>query len=190
MKWPVFVSSYAGHFIFGMRKEKNMRSFSFIRKINHIAAVISGLLIFIISFLCTWEMFVRNVLLRPTSWTSDICSYLLIWVFFLGTAAAIQEKTHVSVDFIRKIVGDKFGKTWSRILAIAGYVFSLVYILVLLGTTVLFFKDALRLDKLTLGIVQIPIVYLYLAMLLGCILMMVVVIFIILDLLRQKDEYL
>jgi TRAP-type C4-dicarboxylate transport system permease small subunit len=172
------------------RKEENMKSFSFIRKVNHIAAVVSGVLIFIISFLCTWEMFVRNVLSRPTSWTLDISSYILIWVFFLATAAAIQEKTHVSVDFIRNMVGDKFGKTWSRILAIAGYVFSLVYILVLLGTTILFIKDALHLDKLTLGIVQIPIVYLYLAMLIGCILMIVVVIFIILDLLRQRDEYL
>jgi TRAP-type C4-dicarboxylate transport system permease small subunit len=167
-----------------------MSSFSFVRKVNHIAAVISGVLIFVISFLCTYEMFVRNVLIRPTSWTSDVCTYLLIWVFFLGTAAAIQEKTHVSVDFIRNMVGRKLGKAWSRILAIAGYAFALVYIFVLLGTTVLFIRDALRLNKLTLGIVQVPIVYLYLAMLLGSILMMVVVIFIVLDLLHQRDEYL
>lgn len=190
MKWPVFGPSHAGHFIFSMRKGKNVKSFSFIRKVNHAAAVISGVLIFIISFLCTWEMFARNVLFRPTSWTLDISTYILVWVFFLGTAEAIQEKTHVSVDFVRNVIRNKFGKLWSRIIAIAGYVFSLVYILVLLGTTIRFIQDALRLDKLTLGIVQIPIVYLYLAMLLGCILMTVVVVFIISDLFSKNDEFL
>jgi len=173
-----------------MKMEGTMTPFSLIRKINHIAAVISGMIIFLISFLCAWETIARNVLSHPTTWTLDISTYFLIWVFFLGTAAAIQEKTHVSVDFVRNMVVKRFGKTWGRVLAVAGYLFSLVYILVLLVTTIFFIMDALRLDKLTLAVVQIPVVYLYLGMLLGCVLMTVVVIFIIVDLLRKNDDYL
>jgi TRAP-type C4-dicarboxylate transport system permease small subunit len=135
-------------------------------------------------------MVARNIFSRPTSWSLDLSTYLLIWAFFLGTAAAIQEKTHVSVDFVRNAIGKKAGKIWVRILAVGGYAFSLVYILVLLGTTSAFMKDAIRLNKMTLAIVQIPIVFLYLAMLIGCILMVVVTISIIIDLLRKNDEYL
>ena len=82
------------------------------------------------------------------------------------------------------------GRIWGRILAIAGYLFSLVYILVLLVGTIYLIKDALDLKKLTLAVIQIPVVYLYLAMLLGSVLMIVVVIFIILDLLHKRDQYL
>jgi C4-dicarboxylate transporter DctQ subunit len=167
-----------------------MKAFAFIRRVNHIAAVISGIFIVIMSFLCSFEAVARNVFSRPTTWTLDISSYFLIYAFFLASAAAIQEKTHVSVDFIRNMIRGKFGEIWGRVLSISGYVFCLVFILVLLGTMISFTGDALRFNKLTLAVVQIPLIYLYVAALGGCILMMVVVIFIVLDLLRGSDEYL
>jgi TRAP-type C4-dicarboxylate transport system permease small subunit len=167
-----------------------MNSFPRIRRINHIAAVISGILIFMISLLCFLETIARNVFSQPTSWTLDISTYLLIWAFFLGTAAAFQEKTHVSVDFFRDMIAGLLGKIWGRILAVAGYLFSLVYILILFVATIYLIKDALDLQKLTLAVIQIPVVYLYLAMLLGSLMMIVVVVFIILDLLHKGDRYL
>lgn len=167
-----------------------MDFFSSIRRLNHIAAVIAGILIFMISFLCFFETIARNFFSQPTSWTLDISTYFLIWAFFLGSAAAFQERTHVSVDFIRNMLARLLGIPWARILSIAGYLFSLVYILVLLGGTIYLMIDALHLHKLTLAVIQIPVVYLYLAMLLGCILMTVVVVFIILDLAKKGDQYL
>ncbi len=167
-----------------------MTSFSFVRKVNHVAAVIGGIIIFLISFLCAFETIARNVFSHPTSWTLDVSTYLLIWAFFLGTASAIQEKTHVSVDFIRNVISSKCGKSYGCFLAVAGYAFSLVYILVLLGTTLSFIKDALHLNKLTLAVIQIPVVYLYAGMLVGCVLMTAIVVFIIRDLLQKGEEYL
>ncbi|MBP1716713.1 MAG: putative dicarboxylate transporter small rane protein [Deltaproteobacteria bacterium] len=171
-------------------EEKDMNSFSRVRRLNHFAAIISGVMIVIISLLCFLETIARNLFSQPTSWTLDISTYFLIWAFFLGSAAAFQEKTHVSVDFFRDMIARSFGRIWGRILAIAGYLFSLGYILVLLVGTIYLIKDALNLKKLTLAVIQIPVVYLYLAMLLGSFLMIVVVIFIILDLLNKKDQYL
>ena len=167
-----------------------MNSFPRVRRINHIAAVVSGILIFIISLLCFLETIARNLFSQPTSWTLDISTYLLIWAFFLGSAAAFQEKTHVSVDFFRDMIAGLLGRLWGRILAVAGYLFSLVYISILFVATIYLIKDALDLQKLTLAVIQIPVVYLYLAMLLGSIMMIVVVIFIILDLLHKRDQYL
>lgn len=167
-----------------------MISRSRIGRLNHLAAVISGIIIFIISFLCFLETIARNLFSQPTSWTLDISTYFLIWAFFLGSAAAFQEKTHVSVDFLRNLVAKQWGAQWGRGLSIAGYVFSLVYILVLLAGTVYLILDALELNKLTLAVIQIPVVYLYAAMLLGSVLMVAVVVAIILDLIRRGDQYL
>ncbi len=167
-----------------------MKSFSSVRRLNHICAVISGIMIFVISFLCFIETIARNLFSQPTSWSLDISTYFLIWAFFLGSAAAFQEKTHVSVDFIRNIFADHFGKIWGRFLSIIGYLFSLVYIGVLLVGTIYMIKDALRVNRLTLAVVQIPVVYLYAAMLVGSVLMVIIVIYIILDLIRKNDRYL
>jgi TRAP-type C4-dicarboxylate transport system permease small subunit len=167
-----------------------MNFFPYVRRLNHVAAVISGIIIFIISLLCFFETIARNFCSRPTSWTLDISTYLLIWAFFLGSAAALQEKSHVAVDFFKGIIVSYFGKMWGRVLSIIGYVCSLIYILVLLGGTVYLIIDALEVNKLTLAVVQIPVVYLYLAMLLGSILMVIVVVSIIIDLIQKHDQYL
>ncbi len=167
-----------------------MKSFSSVRRLNHICAVISGIMIFVISFLCFVETIARNLFSQPTSWSLDISTYFLIWAFFLGSAAAFQEKTHVSVDFIRNILADHFGKIWGRFLSIIGYLFSLVYIGVLLVGTIYLIEDALRVNKLTLAVVQIPVVYLYAAMLVGSVLMVVIVVYILLDLIHKNDQYL
>ncbi len=167
-----------------------MKSFSSVRRLNHIGAIISGIMIFVISLLCFIETIARNLFSQPTSWSLDISTYFLIWAFFLGSAAAFQEKTHVSVDFIRNILADHWGKTWGRGLSIIGYLFSLVYIGVLLVGTIYLIEDALRVNKLTLAVVQIPVVYLYAAMLVGSVLMAVIVVYIIFDLIHKNDQYL
>ena len=94
------------------------------------------------------------------------------------------------MDFIRNIFADHFGKIWGRFLSIIGYLFSLVYIGVLLVGTIYLIADALRVNKLTLAVVQIPVVYLYAAMLVGSILMVVIVVYILLDLIHKNDQYL
>lgn len=166
-----------------------MKLHSLILKINRILAIISGVIILLIGFLSTWGVVTRVFLSNPNTWSLDVSRYLLIWAIFLGAACAFQTKTHVSVDFVREAISKRLGSGAGRVMAVIGYILALVYVLILARVSVELLNVALSLHKLTLGDVQIPVAYLYFAMLLGSVLMAVTLVLIILDLLRKSDRY-
>lgn len=167
-----------------------MKCFSFVRRVNKYSAIASGVIIFFVGVLSTWEGVARGVFSSPTVWSIDVSRYLIIWALFLGTSSAFEEKTHISVDFIREELGNRSGPGLKRALTVCGYIFALIYVLVLTWSTIDMIMDAVRLNKLTLGTVQIRAIYLYLAMLVGSVLMIMTLIYIIIDLLRKGDRYL
>lgn len=160
-----------------------------LRTFNHAAAVLAGVIILIIGFLTTIEGIARGLFNSPTSWSLDVCRYLLVWTIFLGSAFAFQEKGHVAVDFMRKGLGRKFGCSCQRCLSSIGYLIALLYVMVLMYSSVDLMVYAFQNDKLTRGTIQIPIVWLYLAMGIGSIGMVITLCFIQLDLKSGSDEY-
>ena len=166
-----------------------MRFPAFIRKINAFFATISGLLIATMAFLSFMEVVLRNIFNSPTIWTTNVSQYMLLWAILLGSAYAFETKGHVSVDFIRVAFARRFGVKYARMVAIPSYCFCLIYIGILFWKTWGFFKHAVELDKLTLGMIQIPVAYLYGGILVGCVLMATTVIFILFDLLSGSNEF-
>ncbi|MCL6449502.1 MAG: TRAP transporter small permease [Armatimonadetes bacterium] len=162
-----------------------MNCFRFLRKINHALAIFSGVIILSIGILSTWGTITRVLLTNPNTWSLEVSQYLLIWAIFLGSAYAFQKNTHVAVSFIREAVGKRWGSGLERKLAVLGYILALVYVLVLTWVSFHLLDTALRLHKLTTGCVQIPTAYLYLAMVLGSILMVVTLVFIILEIWKK-----
>lgn len=167
-----------------------MRYPKFLDWVNRTTAVIGGVMIVVIGLLATMEGILRGFFSNPTFWSLDISQFLLIWTIFLGTACAFQDKSHVSVDMVKEFVGQHWGSQARRVLIIIGYIFALVFILVLGWDSYALIVDALELEILTMGNVQIPIVYLYTAMLVGSVLMIITVICIILDLVSGSDRFL
>ena len=47
-----------------------------------------------------WEVFVREIFGKPTIWTNEITSYLLVWVGLLGVVYAYDRGAHISVDLL------------------------------------------------------------------------------------------
>jgi TRAP-type C4-dicarboxylate transport system permease small subunit len=47
-----------------------------------------------------YEVFIREIFGKPTNWTNEITSYLLVWVGLLGVVYAYDRGTHVSVDLV------------------------------------------------------------------------------------------
>lgn len=161
-----------------------------LRGFNRGTAVLSGIIILVIGLLTAMEGIARGLFNAPTTWSLDICQYLLIWAIFLGSAPAFQEKTHVSVDFIREGMGRRFGGPVRRGMTLLGYLFALVYTVILAWNSIDMLAFGLRLGKLTRGTVQIPIVWLYLAILAGSAFMIVTILFILVSLIRGKKDFL
>ena len=167
-----------------------MKIFGHIRKTNHVCSIVSGFLISVVGLFSTYEAISRGFFSRPTIWSLDLSRYVMLWAIFLAGASAFLDKTHISVDFIRELLGKKWGVGLQRTLTVVGYFFTLTYILVLVWFSLDFLLEALREGKLTYATIEIPAAYLYLAMVIGSILMALTVIPIITGLIKKDDEFL
>lgn len=162
----------------------------FLERFNRILGNIAGGLIIVIALFSALEGILRGIFSSPTTWTLNISQYILIWAVFLGTAYAFQEKNHVVVDFVREAAGRRWGFGIQKILAILSYLIALVFVVVILWNSIELLVDALKLNILTLGTIQIPASYLYMAMLVGSLAMLITIVCIVLDLFSGSKKYL
>jgi C4-dicarboxylate transporter, DctQ subunit len=162
----------------------------FMERINVFCGIVSGALIIVLGLLATMEGAMRGFFSSPTSWSLDLSTYILIWMVFLGTSYSFQEKGHVSVDLVKEWVSVHWGQKPVKWMNIVGYLMCMTYIGVLLWSGYDSLAGALKYGKLTVGNLQIPLVYLHSAIVVGSISMAVTVTFIILDLLGNGKKYL
>lgn len=70
-----------------------------------------------------YEVFIREIFGKPTIWTNEITSYLLVWVGLLGVIYAYDRGTHVSVDLVFRRLNARI----QRILNVITAVFILLF---------------------------------------------------------------
>ena len=163
------------------------------KKVTTIFATIAGVFALIIALLSVMEAILRHFFDAPTSWSLNVCCYLLIWVLFLGSPYAFQEHGHVGVDLFKDVVDKltKRGRLPRRLMAIVGYLLTLVFLAVILYGSFGMVEKAIKFNIMTTATDPIPIIYLYAALVIGTVLMIVTVIFIVLDLLKKgNNDYL
>ncbi len=73
-----------------------------------------------------YEVISRELINRPTIWTNEITSYLLVWFGMLGIVYAFDKETHVSVDFVFKRLSIKVQQVCSVITCGLMFAFSLL----------------------------------------------------------------
>ncbi|MFD1505333.1 TRAP transporter small permease [Georgenia yuyongxinii] len=75
-----------------------------------ICIVIFGALVFIVS----WQVFSRQVLHSPATWTTEIAQYTFVVLALLSAALVFSERGHIAVE----VLVNKFNETWQRITAV------------------------------------------------------------------------
>ena len=163
---------------------------TFFRRINNVAGIISGLLVFIVALLAVFEIIMRGVFNRPTGWTMDVSTYLLLWTIFTGVAYSLQAKGQVAVDMVRSSLRKREKFLAMKIIAILCHLAGVVVAFVFLKDGIDLTTTALRYNKLTTSAVQIPQVYLTISIVLGSFLLLVTLIFIIMDVFSGSEEFL
>lgn len=116
----------------------------------------------------------------PMSWTDEAMRFLFIWFAFLGSAYAIREKKHIVVDFL----SDSLSKNKIKVIDITIHIIMLLFISVLIfyGFKV---ADVMGIQKSP--VMRISMRYVFLAIPISGILMMVYTILNIVDLARRKE---
>jgi TRAP-type C4-dicarboxylate transport system permease small subunit len=75
-----------------------------------VASIILGLMLAVM----TLQVFTRYVLNDSPDWTEEALRYMYVWVVFLGSSAAITDRTHVSISFLV----EKLPRNWQIAMAV------------------------------------------------------------------------
>lgn len=51
-----------------------------------------------------WQVFSRQVIHSPATWTTSVAQYLFVWLSLFGSAWVFSEKEHIAVDFLTRLV--------------------------------------------------------------------------------------
>ena len=103
------------------------------------------ILLIVMVFDVSWQVFSRYLLQRSSSITEELATFLLIWVGLLGSAYAYREKAHLGIDLISNKLSSK-GKFYSEVI---------VLIVVVLISFFVFVFGGLRLVYITFTLNQL-----------------------------------
>lgn len=127
------------------------------RAINRLFLVLACLFVMVILALVCISVFSRYMLNAPIAEALDITTFLLVFVFFLAIAPALQAGNHIEVDLFDPMFPPRWRK-WQRL---AGKAITLVFSFVLLIFIARRFEDIIDLDELSFTMLTIPLKYIY-----------------------------
>ena len=140
-----------------------LKIFDSVKKINTIAATLSGVILLFITIAIFVDVFLRYFFNRPSIWVTEVSSYLFLYLVFLATAYCLQEGQHIRVTFLLDYFGDK-GR---RIMDIITSLFALTFSVVLLWQTFIMTWTAFAENWTSPTMLNAPFAYIYVSMVIG-----------------------
>lgn len=106
-----------------------------------------------------WQVFTRFVMGKPSSWTEELATFLLIWVSLLGAAVALGRGAHLGIDYFTHKLPER-NRIQTELFVFA--VVSLFSFLVMVGGGISLVMHTLALEQISVAL-HIPMGYVYLA---------------------------
>jgi TRAP-type C4-dicarboxylate transport system permease small subunit len=130
---------------------------AFTRAVNRIFAAIACLLVLVIMTLIVVAVFYRYVLHDPIAWVLDITIFLLVFVFFLAVAPALQSGSHIEVDMFDALIPT----AWRKPVRGLGKLLTLIFALIFFWFVLAYYRDIVEIDELsfTMLTIQLKLVY-------------------------------
>ncbi|WP_144794648.1 TRAP transporter small permease [Kocuria palustris] len=75
------------------------------RVIDAILATLCVVLFALLVIVVSWQVFTRQVLDSPSTWTSVAAQYLFVWLALFGSAYVFSDRGHIAVDFLARKAG-------------------------------------------------------------------------------------
>lgn len=107
----------------------------------------------------TWQVTTRYLLNAPSSYTSELSTFLLIWISLLGAAYALRLRAHLGIDLISRHLHDT-GRARIQVISHAAVIVFAALVFVYGGSRLVYVT--LVLDQLSPAF-KVPIGYVYLA---------------------------
>lgn len=142
-----------------------MKKLEKILNLDYIIAGSSLVVLVVVTFL---GVVMRYYIGKPLIWEEEVQLWCFVWIVFFGGGAAFRAGSHVAID----VIVDMFPKRVRTIVEIMGYIISL-YVLGFLLTHSIPLIEQFILTKRATNILRIPYSFIYSALPVGCVLMII-----------------
>lgn len=99
-------------------------------KIKNVLATILGwvsVILFAVLVLVTlWQVFSRQVLNDPSTWSEELSKLLFVWLAFAGSAFLFAERGHIAVEFLARVFPARIQRLFSIFAQIVVIFFAVV----------------------------------------------------------------
>lgn len=72
------------------------------KALNKVLAFLSVVLFTVLVCVTVWQVFSRQVINSPSTWSEELSKILFVWLSFIGSAFLFGERGHIAVDFIAR----------------------------------------------------------------------------------------
>lgn len=137
--------------------------------------ILASILVSVLILMTVTGVFMRYVLNNPLKWTEEASLALFVWFTLLGASSAMKKKLHISIDFFVEMLPEKFQKY-------VGFLVTIINFVVLSIIGILGYQLTLQASLKITPVLRVPYTYIYSAVPVGCVLMIISLA------LRVKDE--
>jgi TRAP-type C4-dicarboxylate transport system permease small subunit len=130
---------------------------AFTRLVNRAFAAIACMLVLVITVLIVVAVFYRYVLQDPIAWVLDITIFLLVFVFFLAVAPALESGSHIEVDLFDPLVRPSARKAQQMI----GKALTLIFAVIFFWFVLAYYREIVETDELSFTMITVPLKYVY-----------------------------
>lgn len=130
---------------------------AFTRAVNKVFAVLAALITFAIMIFVLTAVISRYVFNWPLSELLDLTTFMLIFVFFLALAPALESGAHIEVDLFDPLIPRRFHKAQRMV----GKLLTLLFALVLLWFVWKTFHDVVADDELSFTMLTVHLSHVY-----------------------------
>ena len=125
-----------------------------------------SLALFVMFLVIIYQVFMRDVLTKPPTWSDELARYLYIYLVFLGAACISRKQAHIRMDFLPTKL---HGRARARLLLVHE-VLIIAFLLYAFQSAVVFY-DFYR--KIPSPAMEMPSGYLVIIVPIACVLMLI-----------------
>lgn len=92
--------------------------------LDKVLAVACVVLFAVLIVTVSWQMFTRQVLSSPSSWSEELAKYVFVWLGMFGAALVFSERGHIAVDFVVRKFSPRVQRLVGALVQLAVIVFS------------------------------------------------------------------
>ncbi|WP_153722757.1 TRAP transporter small permease [Sporosarcina cascadiensis] len=127
------------------------------KKINNVFIALAAVMIMALVIIIVQEVIRRYFFNQPSTWALDISRFLLVYVFFLSLAPALQSGAHVSTD----MVTSKLSPTMQWICKQIAYCLTIIYGIILFWQVLMPTIQVFSNNRIFPIVIEVPMKYVY-----------------------------